>query len=63
MTAARAALPTCSDPDDQKFLEAALAAGASFLVTKDRALLELAKRKRARLPFRIVAPADFRAAL
>jgi putative PIN family toxin of toxin-antitoxin system len=59
---ARAALPVCKDPDDQKFLEAALAAGAQFLVTKDRALLELAKR-RSRLPFRILAPADFRAAL
>lgn len=61
--AERAALPACSDPDDQKFLEAALAAGASFLVTKDRALLALATRKRSRLPFRILAPADFRAAL
>jgi putative PIN family toxin of toxin-antitoxin system len=60
--AERAALPACSDPDDQKFLEAALAAGAGFLVTKDRALLALAKRRR-RLPFRILAPADFRAAL
>ena len=57
-----AALPACKDPDDQKFLEAALAAGAQFLVTKDRALLALAKR-RSRVPFRIVAPADFRAAL
>jgi putative PIN family toxin of toxin-antitoxin system len=56
------ALPQCSDPDDQKFLEAALAAGAQFLVTKDRALLALAKR-RVRLPFRILAPADFREAL
>ena len=58
----RRRLPVCRDPDDQKFLEAALAAGAVFLVTKDRALLELA-HKRARLPFRIVKPADFRAAL
>ena len=58
----RAGLPKCRDPDDQKFLEAALAAGASLLVTKDRALLELARR-RLRLPFRIVKPAEFRAAL
>ena len=58
----RAGLPACRDPDDQKFLEAALAAGASLLVTKDRALLELARR-RSRLPFRIVKPAQFRAAL
>jgi predicted nucleic acid-binding protein len=57
--AARAALPACKDPDDQKFLEAALAAGAQFLITKDRALLAL-DRKRTRLPFRILAPAEFR---
>lgn len=50
---ARAALPQCRDADDQKFLEAALAARASALVTKDLALLELARR---RLPFRIATP-------
>ena len=53
-----ARLPACRDPDDQKFLEAALAAGAGFLVTKDRALLDLARRA---LPFRIVTPAGFAA--
>ena len=46
-------LPRCGDPDDQKFLELALAAKADVLVTKDRALLDLALRK---LPFRIAAP-------
>jgi hypothetical protein len=56
--AARAALPACRDPDDQKFLEAALAAGAQFLITKDRELLALGK-KQARVPFRIVTPAEF----
>ena len=54
--AERAKLPACRDPDDQKFLEAALAAGAAFLVTKDRRLLELARRAR---PFRIVTPQEF----
>jgi putative PIN family toxin of toxin-antitoxin system len=49
------ALPRCSDPDDQKFLELALGAKADFLVTRDRALLDLARR---RLPFRVLAPAD-----
>ena len=49
-------LPACRDPDDQKFLEAALAAGAGFLVTKDRALLELARK---RVPFRILTPQAF----
>ena len=48
-----ARLPQCSDPDDQKFLELALAAGADVLVTKDNALLELARRT---LPFRIASP-------
>ncbi len=54
--AARAGrLPRCRDPDDQKFLELALAGGADYLVTKDRALLELARRG---LPFRIVTPGE-----
>jgi putative PIN family toxin of toxin-antitoxin system len=57
--AERAQLPACRDRDDQKFLEAALAAGAGFLVTRDRALLKLARRA---LPFCIVAPAGFAAA-
>jgi putative PIN family toxin of toxin-antitoxin system len=54
--AERARLPACRDPDDQKFLEAALAARAEFLVTKDRALLDLAKRA---LPFSILTPERF----
>lgn len=45
-------LPRCADPDDQKFLELAAAAGADVLVTKDRALLKLARRCR----FRITTP-------
>jgi predicted nucleic acid-binding protein len=49
-------LPLCRDPHDQKFLEAALAAKADFLITKDQALLELA---RCVSPFRIVTPAEF----
>jgi predicted nucleic acid-binding protein len=59
--AERAQLPVCKDPDDQKFLEAALVARAQFLITKDRELLALT-RKRARLPFRILTPADWRRA-
>lgn len=50
------ALPPCRDPDDQKFLELAQAARADLLVTKDKALLALA-RKSGRLGFRIVPPA------
>jgi putative PIN family toxin of toxin-antitoxin system len=41
--AERAQLPACRDRDDQKFMEAALAARADFLVTKDKALLDLAR--------------------
>jgi uncharacterized protein len=54
----RKSLPACRDPNDQKFLEAALLARADLLVTKDQALLELARRKRP-LPFRIVTPSGF----
>ena len=42
--AQRKLLPRCADPDDQKFLELALAARADVLVTKDHKLLELARR-------------------
>ena len=49
-------LPSCRDPDDQKFLEAAAAAQAEVLLTKDEALLELARRKP---PFRIADPKKF----
>ena len=37
-------LPTCSDPDDQKFLELAATSQACVLVSKDRALLKLKRR-------------------
>jgi len=56
--AERAGLPRCRDPDDQKLLEAALAARAAFLITKDRELLRL-DRHRVRAPFRIVTPAQY----
>lgn len=49
-------LPVCRDRDDQKFLELARDANADILITKDKALLKLA-RKNARLGlFRILAP-------
>jgi putative PIN family toxin of toxin-antitoxin system len=56
-------LPVCRDPDDQKFLELARACRADFLVTKDELLLELARRKVRRAPFRIVTPAQLNDAL
>ncbi len=50
----RKALARCQDPDDQKFLELALAVRADALITKDHKLLELARRTKA---FRILKPA------
>ena len=37
----------CSDPDDQVFIDLAVAAKARWLLTHDRALLRLARRARA----------------
>ena len=42
--AAATGLPQCEDPDDQKFLELAWHARASHLVTRDKALLKLARQ-------------------
>jgi predicted nucleic acid-binding protein len=39
--------PRCTDADDQKFIELAIAASARWLLTRDRALLKLARRSRA----------------
>ena len=50
-------LPACRDPDDQKFLTLALRSKARLLVTRDKALLELARPSRRPLPFRILTPA------
>jgi putative PIN family toxin of toxin-antitoxin system len=56
------ALPKCKDRDDQKFLELAHAAQAEWLVSKDRALLKLARRTARDFGFRIAEPAPFAAA-
>jgi putative PIN family toxin of toxin-antitoxin system len=49
-------LPVCTDRDDQKFLEIARDAGATILITKDKALLKLARRTARDHPFRIMTP-------
>ncbi|WP_436407994.1 PIN domain-containing protein [Burkholderia oklahomensis] len=54
-------LPKCKDRDDQKFLELAYAARADWLVSKDRALLKLARRTERDFGFRIAQPAPFAA--
>ena len=40
--------PRCRDADDQKFIDLAVATGARWLISHDRALLALAKRARLR---------------
>jgi len=45
----------CDDPDDDKFLEAALAADADYVVSGDAALLSLKNHHR----IQIVRPAQF----
>ena len=50
------ALPRCSDPDDQKFLELARDAQADWLITKDKALLRIRRNKVEAARFRIGTP-------
>ena len=50
-------LPVCSDPDDQKFLEICRDAKADVLITKDKALLKLA-RKTAKAGLFIIMPPE-----
>lgn len=46
-----------SDPDDQKFMDLGLACGARWLLTRDKALLRLA-RPAARHGLQVLRPAD-----
>ncbi len=48
----------CTDPDDQVFIDVALAANARWLLTRDRALLKLARRA---LPLgvQVLTPAEW----
>ena len=55
-------LPQCKDRDDQKFIELAHRSGAQWLVSKDRAVLKLARRIERDFGFRIAQPAQFVAA-
>lgn len=56
-------LPICTDPDDQKFLELALQSGAHTLITKDKALLKLAKKTARKNMFAIMTPQLWHAGL
>lgn len=50
----------CRDPDDQKFIDLALSGGARWLVSRDKAVLALARRALPR-GLLIVKPENFRA--
>lgn len=52
-------LPICSDKDDQKFMELAYDSHASYLFTKDKALLKLARKSLNKGQFRILSPAQW----
>ncbi|MFZ6779528.1 putative toxin-antitoxin system toxin component, PIN family [Undibacterium sp. Ji83W] len=52
-------LPVCSDKDDQKFLEIARDTQAEVLITKDKALLKLARKMKQAGMFRIETPEQF----
>ena len=49
-------LPVCTDRDDQKFMELARDAGASVLISKDKALLKLGRKTAQAGLFRIMLP-------
>lgn len=49
-------LPRCADPDDQKFLELAWQSGARWLLSRDNALLALARRCLREHGFAILTP-------
>lgn len=49
----------CSDPDDQKFIDLAIAARADVLVTRDKALLKLARRAAERHGVRVCRPPEW----
>lgn len=54
-------VPRCTDPDDQKFIDLAIVAQARWLVTRDRALLRLARRSR-RYGLEVLTPEAWNAA-
>lgn len=51
-------LPKCRDPDDQMFLELALAGHADMLISRDNLVLQLAKARNRPCPFAILPPAQ-----
>lgn len=58
-----AALPRCRDRDDQKFLALAIQAGASLLVSRDKLVLRLSRRKELRERLQILSPEQLQRSL
>ncbi|MCB1957081.1 MAG: putative toxin-antitoxin system toxin component, PIN family [Rhodocyclaceae bacterium] len=56
-------LPACRDADDQKFLELAIAAGAPLLLSRDKALLRLARHRLVRDCLSVLRPEHVERAL
>ncbi len=55
---AAARVPRCTDPDDQIFIDLACQLGNASLLSRDRAVLKLARRART-LGAQILAPSDW----
>ena len=53
----------CTDPDDQKFIDLAILAGAHTLVTRDKALLRVARKALERHGVRVCRPEVWSAGL
>lgn len=58
-TGVRRPLPACRDTDDQKFLEIALDAGASHLLTRDKLLLKAGRHRLLRGRYQVLTPERF----
>jgi len=56
------AVPRCADPDDQKFLQLAADGAARWLLSRDDAVLALARRTQRDGLFEILAPGPWCAA-
>lgn len=55
-TGLKVVLPPCTDADDQKFMEVARDGSAQWLVTSDKALLRLARRRGLAQLFGVITP-------